>query len=229
MLAQASRHLCSAEGWRHLRLSPRESTSYMSASSFSVDDVARYFRVATWTVSTWIHQGRLRAITDKDGQYRIQATVLAEFLRRQGLALDPLFFLRGAHSQRVLVVSSDEGLRQEVAAVLCEEPTVLELLSAEDCEEARCQVIAARPDLVVLGQTVDPRRCLDLFKEFHRAGREREVKVLILGAGTQAPEAWHDLCLMVDAVAGWPLEPATLRAQVHELLLADCLPSSSAR
>jgi len=201
----------------------------MPASSFSVDDVARYLRVAPWTVSTWIRQGRLRATADEEGTYRIQATVLAEFLRRQGLALDPLFFLRGARGQRVLVVSSDEGVRQQVAAALCEEPTVLELLSAEDCEEARCQVTAAQPELVVLGHTVDPRQCLDLFKEFLRAGHEREVKVLILGAGTEAPEAWHDLCLLVDAVAGWPLEPAAFRAQVHELLLADCLPSASAR
>ena len=201
----------------------------MPASSFSVDEVARYFRVAPWTVAAWIRQGRLRATSDEDGTYHVQAEVLAKFLRRQGLALDPLFFVRGGQSQRVLVVSSDEGLRQEVAEVLCEEPTVLELLSAEDCEEARCQVTAAQPNLVVLGHTVDPRRCLDMFEEFRRAGREREVKILVLGAGTEAPEAWHDLCLLVDAVAGWPLEPAALRAQVHELLLEDCLPSAPAR
>ena len=112
--------------------------------------------------------------------------------------------------EKVLVVESDESLRQQIAAALSDAGH--EVSTAY--EGGMKAVLAFGPDIVILG--ADPPRldCCDLLSEIKASEHARNIRVMMLSPGGAA-ERTRGLDLGADDVLSLPFDPQELRSRVR--------------
>ena len=113
-------------------------------------EVAKLCNVASRTVSKWFDSGQLngyRIPGSKDR--RIPVASLLKFMRDHGIPMDGL--MSGA--VRVLVVDSDEDVRQTLARIL-QDQTNYEVRSASSCFKAGIECERFRPHVMLLDLTL---------------------------------------------------------------------------
>jgi DNA-binding response OmpR family regulator/S1-C subfamily serine protease len=111
-----------------------------------------------------------------------------------------------AHTEKVLLVESDETLRNQIAGVLSQAGYEL----STDYSGGMKAVLAFAPDAVILGADPPKLDCCDLLSEIKGSERTQHIRVLMLAPGGSAERA-RGLDLGADDVLSVPFD-------AHELL-----------
>ena len=120
----------------------------------------------------------------------------------------------------MLVVESDEILRQQIAAVLSDAGYEV----SADYGEGMKTVLAFGPDSVVLGADPPQLHCCDLLSEIKGSERTHNIRVVMLSPGGSA-ERTRGLDLGADDVLSLPFDShellSRLRSQLRNKYIAD--------
>ena len=121
---------------------------------------------------------------------------------------------------KVLVVESDERLREQIVAVLSDAGFEV----TTDYQEGMKAVLAFDPDVVVLGADPPQLDCCDLLSEIKSSRQTHNIRVVMLSPGGPA-ERTRGLELGADDVLSLPLDShellSRLRSQLRSKSIAD--------
>jgi DNA-binding response OmpR family regulator/S1-C subfamily serine protease len=122
--------------------------------------------------------------------------------------------------EKLLVVESDDALRDQLVAVLSDAGYRV----STDHLEGMKAVLAFDPDAVVLGADPPQLDCCDLLSEIKGSERTHNIRVVMLSPGGTA-ERTRGLDLGADDVLSLPFDPhellSRLRSQLHNKSIAD--------
>src|SRR6202790_2797505 len=122
--------------------------------------------------------------------------------------------------EKLLVVESDDALREHVVAVLSGAGYEI----STDYREGMKAVLAFGPDVVLLGADPPQLDCCDLLSEIKGSEHTRDIPVVMLSPGGSA-ERTRGLDLGADDVLSLPFDPhellSRLRSQLRSKSLAD--------
>src|SRR6202035_2500298 len=113
-------------------------------------------------------------------------------------------------AEKLLVVESDDALRDHVVAVLSDAGYEL----STDYREGMKAVLAFGPDVVLLGANPPQLDCCDLLSEIKGSEHTRDIRVVMLSPGGSA-ERTRGLDLGADDVLSVPFDPHELRSSVR--------------
>jgi DNA-binding response OmpR family regulator/S1-C subfamily serine protease len=123
-------------------------------------------------------------------------------------------------AKKVLVVESDDSLRQHIVAVLSEAGYEVSI----DCRAGMKAVIAFNPDAVVMGADPPQLDCCDLLSEIKGSEHTHNICVVMLSPGGSAERA-RGLDLGADDVISLPFDShellSRLRSQLRNKSVAD--------
>ena len=123
-------------------------------------------------------------------------------------------------AEKLLVVESDEAIRESLVAALAEAGYEV----STDCQEGMKSVLAFIPDTVILGANPPQLDCCDLLSEIKSAEHTRNIRVVMLSPGGSA-ERTRGLDLGADDVLSLPFDPhellSRLRSQLRNKSAAD--------
>src|SRR5246127_2523782 len=111
---------------------------------------------------------------------------------------------------KLLVVESDDALRDQIVAVLSGAGYEV----STDYREGMKAVLAFIPDAVVLGADPPQLDCCDLLSEIKSSERTHNIRVVMLSRGGSA-ERTRGLDLGADDVLSLPFDPHELLARVR--------------
>src|SRR5216683_2035683 len=114
---------------------------------------------------------------------------------------------------KVLVVESDDGLREHVVAVLSDAGYEV----STDCGGGMKAVVAFNPDTVVLGADPPQLDCCDLLSEIKGSEQTHNIRVVMLSPGGSA-ERTRGLDLGADDVLSLPFDSHELLSRVRSQL-----------
>src|SRR2546427_7095771 len=121
---------------------------------------------------------------------------------------------------KLLVVESDDALRDQIVAVLSGAGYEV----STNYREGMKAVLAFNPDAVVLGADPPQLDCCDLVSEIKSSERTHNIRVVMLSPGGSA-ERTRGLDLGADDVLSLPFDPhellAQVRSQVRSKYIAD--------
>src|SRR3984957_5897391 len=112
--------------------------------------------------------------------------------------------------EKLLVVESDDALREHVVAVLSDAGYEL----STDYREGMKAVLAFGPDVVLLGANPPQLDCCDLLSEIKGSEHTRDIRVVMLSPGGSA-ERTRGLDLGADDVLSVPFDPHELLSRVR--------------
>src|SRR5712692_10996217 len=116
-------------------------------------------------------------------------------------------------AEKLMVVESDDGLRDQVVAVL----TAAGYEVSIDYREGMNAVLAFNPDTVVLGADPPQLDCCDLLSESKGAEQTHNIRVVMLSPGGSA-ERTRGLDLGADDVLSLPFDSHELLSRVRSQL-----------
>jgi DNA-binding response OmpR family regulator/S1-C subfamily serine protease len=114
---------------------------------------------------------------------------------------------------KVLVVESDEGLREHIVTVLSDAGYEI----STDCQGGMKTVVAFNPDTVVLGADPPQLDCCDLLSEIKGSEHTHHIRVVVLSPGGAA-ERTRGLDLGADDALSLPFDPHELLSRVRSQL-----------
>src|SRR5271168_174084 len=121
---------------------------------------------------------------------------------------------------KVLVVESDEGLREHIVTVLSDAGYEV----STDFQTGMKAVVAFNPDTVVLGADPPQLDCCDLLSEIKGSEHTHNIRVVMLSHGGSA-ERTRGLDLGADDVLSLPFDPhellSRMRSQLRNKHIAD--------
>src|SRR5438477_1930461 len=121
---------------------------------------------------------------------------------------------------KLLVVESDDALREQIVAVLSEAGYEV----SADYREGMKAVLAFNPDAVILGADPPQLDCCDLLSEIKGSEHTQNIRVVMLSPGGSA-ERTRGLDLGADDVLSLPFDShellARVRSQVRSKYIAD--------
>src|ERR1700738_1461740 len=112
--------------------------------------------------------------------------------------------------EKLLVVESDDALREQVVAVLSDAGYEL----STDYREGMKAVLAFGPDVVLLGADPPQLDCCDLLSEIKGSERTQNIRVVMLSPGGSA-ERTRGLDLGADDVLSLPFDAHELLSRVR--------------
>jgi DNA-binding response OmpR family regulator/S1-C subfamily serine protease len=114
---------------------------------------------------------------------------------------------------KLLVVESDDSLREQIVAVLSDAGYEV----STNCQEGMKGVLAFDPDAVVLGADPPQLDCCDLLSEIKASGHTHQIRVVMLSPGGSA-ERTRGLDLGADDVLSLPFDSHELLSRVRSQL-----------
>lgn len=190
----------------------------MRSSSLTIKDVAQYCRVSQFAVLKWIQQGKLGACKAADGQLLIPFQEFQAFLKTYGMPIDALYFRAQGNSKRILVISEEDEITEFLVRSLCQSSVVIRVFSARNWNEARCQAMALKPDLIILGPTnLDPDGN-EIRQWLRQNPTFAHTKLLAIMDANGSEDMQSCAEKDIDEVVQQPLDVATLQKKVHALL-----------
>src|SRR5437773_10566687 len=111
---------------------------------------------------------------------------------------------------KLLVVESDDALRDQIVAVLSGAGYEV----STDYREGMKAVLAFNPDAVILGANPPQLDCCDLLSEIKGSERTQNIRVLMISPGGSG-ERTRGLDLGADDVLSLPVDPNELLSRVR--------------
>jgi serine protease Do len=132
-----------------------------------------------------------------------------------------------SRAEKLLVVDSDDGLRDHIARVLSDAGYEV----STDCPEGMKAVLRFFPEVVILGADPPKLDCCDLLSEIKGSDLTQNIRVLMLSPGGPV-ERTRGLDLGADDVLSLPFDPQELlsrvRSQLRNKRVADQLRTAGA-
>jgi DNA-binding response OmpR family regulator/S1-C subfamily serine protease len=119
----------------------------------------------------------------------------------------------GSKAEKLMVVESDDALRDHIVAVLSDAGYEV----STDYREGMKSVLAFDPEAVVLGADPPQLHCCDLLSEIKGSEHTRNIRVLMLSPGGSG-ERTRGLDLGADDVLSVPFDPHELLSRVRSHL-----------
>ena len=119
---------------------------------YSALEVANICGVVNQTAINWIRNGYLKAFSTPGGQYRVYQDDLIEFMMKRHMRI-PSDLIKESESgdgKSVLVVDDDKGLNSVITKFFEKRFPDFEVFQAFDGFEAGVQLVAKKPDIVLL-------------------------------------------------------------------------------
>jgi DNA-binding response OmpR family regulator/S1-C subfamily serine protease len=116
-------------------------------------------------------------------------------------------------SEKLVVVESDDALREYIVSVLTEAGYEVSTVHGEGMST----VVAFDPDVVILGADPPQLDCCDLLSEIKGSEHTRNIRVVMLSPGASA-ERTRGLDLGADDVLSLPFDPHELLSRVRSQL-----------
>src|SRR5258706_780788 len=116
-------------------------------------------------------------------------------------------------TEKLLVVESDDVLRERIAAVLSDAGYQV----STDYEEGIKSVLAFGPDVVILGADPPQLDCCDLLSEIKGSEHTQNIRVVMLSPGGSGERA-RGMDLGADDVLSVPFDPHELLSRVRSQL-----------
>src|SRR5215471_6766169 len=113
-------------------------------------------------------------------------------------------------SEKILVVESEDTLRESIVTVLSDAGYQV----STDYREGMKSVLAFNPDGMILGANPPQLDCCDLLSEIKASERTQNIRVLMLSPGASA-ERTRGLDLGADDVLSLPFDPHELLSRVR--------------
>lgn len=190
----------------------------MKSIFLTIKDVAQYCRVSQFTVLRWVQQGKLGAYKTGDGQVLVPLHEFQFFLRASGMPVDGLYFRAKGNQKRILVICEDDDLTEFLARSLCQASVVVRVFSAHNWQEARCQAMALKPDLIILGPTHLDSDGSEIRQWLKQHSAFEHTKLLAIVDANEAGQSPPFADKAVDAIIQQPLDAATVQKKVYTLL-----------
>src|ERR1700761_5269210 len=111
---------------------------------------------------------------------------------------------------KLLVVESDDALRERIVSVLSDAGYEV----STDYREGMKAILAWKPDAVVLGANPPQLDCCDLLSEIKGSEHTRDIRVVMLSPGESAERA-RGLDLGADDVLSLPFDPREFLSRVR--------------
>ncbi len=191
----------------------------MKSSSLTIKDVAQYCRVSQFTVLRWVQQGKLGAYKTGDGQVLVPIHEFQSFLGASGMPVDGLYFRAKGNQKRILVICEDNDLTELLVRSLCQASMVIQVFSTRNWQEARCQAMALKPDLIILGPTHLDSDGSEIRQWLKQHPFFKHTKLLAIADTDEAGHLQPFADKGVDAVFQQPLDAASLQKKVYALLI----------
>src|SRR5580704_5466626 len=115
-----------------------------------------------------------------------------------------------SNAGKLLVVESDDSLREHIVSVLTDAGYEV----STDCGEGMKSVLAFGPDVVILGADPPQLDCCDLLSEIKGSERAQNIRVVMLSPGGSAQRT-RGLDLGADDVLSVPFDPHELLSRVR--------------
>lgn len=190
----------------------------MKSSSLTIKDVAQYCRVSQFTVLRWVQQGRLGAYKTGDGQVLVPFHEFQAFLRVSGMPIDGLYFHAKGNPKRILVICEDDDLIELLVRSLCQASVVIQVFSARNWNEARCQAMALKPDLIILGPMQLDSDGSEIRQWLKQRPAFEHTKLLAIVDANEAGQSPPSADKAVDAILQQPLDATIVQKKVYALL-----------
>ncbi|MEM4724109.1 MAG: helix-turn-helix domain-containing protein [Candidatus Hadarchaeum sp.] len=190
----------------------------MKASSLTIKDVAQYCHVSQFAVLRWIQQGKLGAYKTANGQLLVPVREFQAFLKTYGMPIDGLYFHTQGNPKRILVISKEDELTELLVRSLCQSSVVIRVFSARDWSEARCQAMALKPDLIILGPKnldADGSEMRTWLKQ-NPSFAHTKLLAIVDANGLEDIQSYAEKG--IDDVVQQPLDTTTLQKKVYALL-----------
>ncbi|MBC7262057.1 MAG: helix-turn-helix domain-containing protein [Chloroflexi bacterium] len=191
----------------------------MKPNSLTIKDVAQYCRVSQFAVLRWIQQGRLGAYKTASGQLLVPVQEFQAFLKTHGMPMDVLYFHTQGNPKRILVISEEDELIEFLVRSLGQSSIVIRVFSARNWDEARCQAIALKPDLIILGPKnldADGNELRTWLRQ-HPAFAHTKLLAIVNANGLEEMQSYAEKG--IDAVIQQPLDATVLQKKVYALLI----------
>src|SRR5258708_4441187 len=123
-------------------------------------------------------------------------------------------------AQKLLIVESDDGMRQQIVAALSDAGYEV----STDYQEGMKAILAFAPDAVILGADPPQLDCCDLLSQIKASEQTENIRVVMLSPGGSA-ERTRGLDLGADDVLSLPFDAHELlsrvRSQLRKKSIAD--------
>ncbi|MGC8786673.1 MAG: helix-turn-helix domain-containing protein [Anaerolineae bacterium] len=191
----------------------------MKPNSLTIKDAAQYCRVSQFAVLRWIQQGKLGAYKTASGQLLVPVQEFQAFLKTYSMPMDRLYFRTQGNPKRILVISEEDELTEFLVRSLSQSSVVIRVFSAHDWNEARCQAIALKPDLIILGPTnLDPDGSeMRTWLKQSPAFAHTKVLAIVKADGLEDMQSCAEKG--IDDVIQQPLDATVLQKKVYALLI----------
>lgn len=119
---------------------------------YSALEVANICGVVNQTAINWIRNGYLKAFSTPGGQYRVYQDDLIDFMNKRHMRIpsDLVGESEPSDGKCILVVDDDRGLNSVIAKFFEKRFPDIEIIQAFDGFEAGAQLVAKKPDIVLL-------------------------------------------------------------------------------
>jgi excisionase family DNA binding protein len=187
-----------------------------TAKPFTTTKVAGFCHVSHAAVCNWVKSKKLRAYRTPGGQYRIEPSVLVEFMKFHGMPI-PEELCRGA-SHTILVVDDEPEVKESLVRILGPTLTGYAVEGASDGFTAGKLLNTLKPELVLLDlhmPGVDGFRVLESIKADPQT---RHIKVLVITAYATDENVQKLKALGADGWMKKPVDFTELRRRVGELI-----------
>lgn len=188
----------------------------MTTKPLSTTKVAHFCHVSHAAVCNWIKSGKLQAYRTPGRQYRINQSVLVDFMKHHGMPVPEELGAKGV--KRIVVVDDEPEIAHLATRVLGTGAAGYDVKTAPDGYTAGRLVNSLLPDLVVLDIRMPGIDGIAVCKSIKTNPATGHTKVLVV-TGYATDEAMRQLRdLGADDFLVKPFDGPTLTRKVHKLI-----------
>ena len=147
---------------------------------YSALEVANICGVVNQTAINWIRNGYLKAFSTPGGQYRVYRDDLVEFMMKRHMRIPSDLGNDSEPNEQkyILIVDDDHGLNNVILKFFEKKFPEFEMCQAFDGFEAGVQLVAKKPDIVLLDINLPDMTGIRVLKELKKKSRRSKILML---------------------------------------------------
>lgn len=188
----------------------------MDKLDYTTHEISKICGVSITTIIDWIEQKKLPAYKTVGGHRRIKKEDLVSFLKTYNIPIPPN--LVDKDSLRILIVEDDVSIIRFIVRIVKKMKDEYEIAVAMDGFEAGKQVLAFKPDLVILDLMLPKIDGFEVCKNIRVDKATENIKILaITGYGTEENKRRIVIC-GANSYLIKPFDANDLKEKIKNLL-----------
>lgn len=182
-------------------------------------EISKFCGISIQTVIDWIDQGKLPAYRTIGGHRRVQKESLVSFLEVNNIPIPA--DLQKKHSTRILIVEDDELISRVITKTIKLMKGKYETAVATDGFEAGKQILAFKPDLVILDLKLPGVDGFKVCRDIRADKLTMHIKILTITGYDSEENKKKILECGANSYLPKPFEVKDLTKYIKELLYCD--------